>query len=223
MKNEKENEREADLIQAASLMKIEQKVDKKANEFEKIMLIYKSAIKVLRTKFDILNEEFENFCEYNPIDHISERIKSPDSIIEKMNRKELDLTYKNLIEQVNDIAGIRIVCSFKDDVFKMVNIIENFQDIEIIERKDYITNPKASGYQSYHMLINVPVTLKDKTIYVKVEVQIRTVAMDFWATLEHKLKYKKEISKKSSKELDSAATCSSFPFRSSESSSAVFS
>lgn len=87
----------------------------------------------------------------------------------------------------------------------MVNIIENFQDIEIIERKDYITNPKASGYQSYHMLINVPVTLKDKTIYVKVEVQIRTVAMDFWATLEHKLKYKKEISKKSSKELVNTA------------------
>ena len=122
-----------------------------------------------------------------------------------MNRKELDLTYKNLIEQVNDIAGIRIVCLFKDDFFKMVNIIENFQDIEIIERKDYITNPKASGYQSYHMLINVPVTLKDKTIYVKVEVQIRTVAMDFWATLEHKLKYKKEISKKSSKELVNTA------------------
>lgn len=201
----KESEREADLIEAASLMRIEQKVDKKANEFEKIMLIYKSALKVLRTKFDILNEEFNSFCEYNPIDHITERMKSPDSIIEKMQRKELELNYKNLIEQVNDIAGMRIVCSFKDDVFKLVKIIENFQEIEILERKDYITNPKPSGYSSYHMIVNVPVTFKDKTIYVKVEIQIRTVAMDFWASLEHKLKYKKQISKKSSKELVNAA------------------
>lgn len=201
----KEKEAEADLIEAASLIKIEQKVDKKANEFEKIMLIYKSALKVLRTKFDILNEEFNNFCEYNPIDHITERVKSPDSIMEKMQRKELELNYKNLIEQVNDIAGMRIVCSFKDDVFKLVKIIENFQEIEILERKDYITNPKPSGYSSYHMIVNVPVTFKDKTIYVKVEIQIRTIAMDFWASLEHKLKYKKEISNKSSKELVNVA------------------
>lgn len=201
----KEKEAEADLIEAASLIRMEQKVDKKANEFEKIMIIYKSALKVLRTKFDILNEEFNNFCEYNPIDHITERVKSPDSIIEKMQRKELELNYKNLIEHVNDIAGMRIVCSFKDDVFKLVKIIENFQEIEILERKDYITNPKPSGYSSYHMIVNVPVTFKDKTIYVKVEIQIRTIAMDFWASLEHKLKYKKEISNKSSKELVNTA------------------
>ena len=141
----KESEREADLIEAASLMRIEQKVDKKANEFEKIMLIYKSALKVLRTKFDILNEEFNRFCEYNPIDHIAERVKSPDSIIEKMQRKELELNYKNLIEQVNDIAGMRIVCSFKDDVFKLVKIIENFQEIEILE-KYYVTDCFDSSF-----------------------------------------------------------------------------
>jgi len=199
------DENETDLIEAVSIVKVEEKFDKQANDFEKIMLIYKSAIKILKTKFDILNEEFDNFCEYNPIDHISERIKSPDSIIEKMNRKELELTYKNLVEQINDIAGMRIVCSFKDDIFKIVDIIENFQDIEIIERKDYITNPKPSGYSSYHMIVKVPVTFTDKTIFVKVEIQIRTVAMDFWASLEHKLKYKKNISKKSSKELISAA------------------
>ncbi len=198
-------ENETDLIQAGNIIKLEEKLDKKANEFDKIMLIYKSAMKVLKTKFDILNEEFENFCEYNPIDHITERIKSPDSIIEKMTKRELELTYKNLIEQINDIAGMRIICSFKDDIFKIVDIIENFQDIEIIERKDYITNPKASGYSSYHMVVKVPVTFTDKTIYVKVELQIRTVAMDFWASLEHKLKYKKDISKKASKDLISAA------------------
>ncbi|MGN1329859.1 MAG: GTP pyrophosphokinase family protein [Clostridia bacterium] len=199
------NENGTDLMQETSIIKVEEKIDKKANDFERIMLIYKSAIKVLKTKFDILNEEFDNFCEYNPIDHITERIKSPDSIIEKMNRKELELTYQNLVEQINDIAGMRIVCSFKDDIFKIVDIIENFQDIEIIERKDYVTNPKPSGYSSYHMVVKVPVNFTDKTIYVKVELQIRTVAMDFWASLEHKLKYKKEISKKASKELVNAA------------------
>lgn len=199
------NENGTDLMQATSIIKVEEKIDKKANEFERIMLIYKSAIKVLKTKFDILNEEFDNFCEYNPIDHITERIKSPDSIIEKMSRKELELTYQNLVEQINDIAGMRIICSFKDDIFKIVDIIENFQDIEIIERKDYVTNPKPSGYSSYHMVVKVPVNFTDKTIYVKVELQIRTVAMDFWASLEHKLKYKKNISKKASKELVNAA------------------
>ena len=177
-------ENETDLMQAANIIKIEGKLDKKANDFEKIMLIYKSAMKVLKTKFDILNEEFDNFCEYNPIDHITERIKSPDSIIEKMTKRELELTYKNLVEQINDIAGMRIICSFKED---------------------YITNPKQSGYSSYHMVVKVPVTFTDKTIYVKVELQIRTVAMDFWASLEHKLKYKKNISKKASKDLISAA------------------
>lgn len=197
----KKEKKEVDLIQVENMLKFDGEIDKKENSFEKIILIYKSAIKVLRTKLDILNEEFNNFYEYNPIDHITERIKSPESIIEKMNRKQLDLTYRNLIEEINDIAGIRIICSFKDDILKIVNIIEEFQDIEILERKDYITKPKPSGYSSYHMILNIPVTFSDKTIYVKVEVQIRSVAMDFWASLEHKLKYKKNISKKASKEL----------------------
>ncbi len=197
----KKEKKEVDLIQVENMLKVDGEIDKKENSFEKIMLIYKSAIKVLKTKLDILNDEFNNFYEYNPIDHITERIKSPESIIEKMNRKQLELTYRNLIEEINDIAGIRIICSFKDDIFKIVNIIEEFHDIEILERKDYVTKPKASGYSSYHMILNVPVTFSDKTIYAKVEVQIRTVAMDFWASLEHKLKYKKNISKKSSKEL----------------------
>lgn len=201
----KKEEKEVNLIQVKSILGVEKKIDRKANEFEKIMLIYSSAMKVLKMKLDILNEEFENFCEYNPIDHIKSRIKSPESIIEKMNRKGLELTYNNLVEEINDIAGIRIICSFKDDIFKIVDIIENFQDIEIITKKDYVTNPKESGYQSYHLIVKVPVTFTDKTIYVKVEIQIRTVAMDFWASLEHKLKYKKNISKKKSRELISCA------------------
>ena len=201
----KKEEKEVNLIQANNLLEIEEKINKKDNQLEKIILIYNSAMKTLKMKLDILNDEFQNFCEYNPIEHIKTRIKTPESIMEKMNRKGLELTYKNLIEEINDIAGIRIICSFKDDIFKIVNIIENFQDIEVIESKDYITHPKESGYQSYHMILNVPVTFTDKTIYVKVEVQIRTIAMDFWASLEHKLKYKKNISKKKSRELINCA------------------
>lgn len=201
----KKSKTQVDLIKVDNMLEVEQKIDKKDNNFEKVILIYNSAMQVLKTKLDILNKEFQNFCEYNPIDHIQTRIKSPESIIEKMNKKGLELTYKNLIEEIDDIAGVRIVCSFKDDIFKLVNIIENFQDVEILERKDYITYPKTSGYSSYHMILNIPVTFTDKTIYVKVEVQIRTVAMDFWASLEHKLKYKKDVSKKTSKELINCA------------------
>ena len=145
-----EKEIDVNIINAGDLIRIEDKLDKRTNDFEKIMYIYRSALKSLRTKFDILNEEFNSFCEYNPIDHISERVKSPESIIEKMNRKGLELTYKNLIEQINDIAGIRIVCSFEDDVYRIVEIIESFQDAEIIKVKDYI----AKTYDKSVIAIN---------------------------------------------------------------------
>ena len=184
-----------------SLIEVESIVDKKANDFERIMYIYKSALKILTTRFEIINEEFKNYADYNPIDHITKRIKSPESIINKMKQKDLDLTYRNLVEYINDVAGMRIICSFKDDVYKIVEIIENFNDIEIIKRKDYIENPKPSGYSSYHLIVRVPITVSEQTIYVKVEIQIRTTAMDFWASLEHKLKYKKVTNAKTSKEL----------------------
>ena len=199
-----ENEEE-NLKIVNELIEIEGLVDKKANDYEQIMYIYKSALKVLNTKFEILNEEFKNFYEYNPIDHITQRIKSPESIIDKMKKKELELTYRNLVEYINDVAGMRIICSFKDDVYKIVNIIEEMRDVEIIKRKDYISNPKKSGYSSYHLIVKVPVNISNQLIYVKVEIQIRTVAMDFWASIEHKLKYKKGINAKASKELVSMA------------------
>ena len=199
-----ENEEE-NLKIVNELIEIEGLVDKKANDYEQIMYIYKSALKVLNTKFEILNEEFKNFYEYNPIDHITQRIKSPESIIDKMKKKELELTYRNLVEYINDVAGMRIICSFKDDVYKIVNIIEEMRDVEIIKRKDYISNPKKSGYSSYHLIVKVPVNISNQLIYVKVEIQIRTVAMDFWASIEHKLKYKKGVNAKASKELVSMA------------------
>ena len=170
-------------------------------EYEKVVLMYESALKTIQTKLEILNKEFKNICDYNPIDHITYRIKSPKSIIAKMKKKNLEMNNINMVENINDIAGVRIVCSFKNDVYQIVDILKNFSDIEIIKEKDYIKKPKQSGYQSYHMILNVPISLIDSTIIVKVEVQIRSIAMDFWASLEHKLKYKRNISSTDSKEL----------------------
>ena len=170
-------------------------------EYEKVVLMYESALKTLQTKLEILNKEFQNICDYNPIDHISYRIKSPKSIITKMHKKNLEINNINMVNYINDIAGVRIVCSFKNDIYQLVNIIKKFSDVEIIKEKDYIKNPKPSGYQSYHMILNVPITLIDTNIYVKVEIQIKSRDMDFWASIEHKLKYKKNINSKTSKEL----------------------
>ena len=131
------------------------------------------------------------------------RVKTPESIIKKMKRKNYELTYKNLIENINDIAGVRIICPFKANVFEVVEIIREFEDCRIIKEKDYITTPKKTGYSSYHIIIEVPVDLDGAKLYTKVEIQIRTMAMDFWATLEHEIKYKSsgELSAKVSKDL----------------------
>ena len=139
---------------------------------------------------------------YDLIDHIDKRIKEPKSIIKKMEKKKYDKTYLNLIEKINDVAGMRIVCTLKDDIFFIRDLIKQMPDIHILKEKDYVTNPKPSGYSSYHMILEVPVTLLQNIIYVKAELQIRTMAMDFWASLEHKMKYKSKnkITKKQAKE-----------------------
>ena len=130
------------------------------------------------------------------------RIKSAESIIHKMKTRKIQLTYKNMIEDINDIAGIRIVCPLKKDIFSIKNLIEKIPGINVLKEKDYVTHPKKSGYSSYHLIVEVPITLSRQNIYVKAEIQIRTIAMDFWASLEHKVKYKpeEEIGKKASKE-----------------------
>lgn len=178
------------------------KINEKNNSYEMVMFIYKAALKLLKTKIEIVNEQYELFYEYKPIEYITTRIKSVESIKEKLKRKNYDVTYQNMFEAIHDIAGIRIVCNFKDDVYKMVEEIENFQDIKILNKKDFMKNPKESGYMSYHIIVEVPINLLKETIYVKAEIQLRTIGMDFWANLEHKLKYKNEnITKKQSKEL----------------------
>lgn len=184
-----------------------EKLDVKEEPFEKLMFFYKSALKQLELQMNIIKDEFKLIYNYDLIDHIDTRIKDPKSIVKKMEKKKYDKTYLNLIEKINDIAGIRIVCTLKDDIFFIRDLVKQIPDIHVLKEKDYVTNPKESGYSSYHMIVEVPVKLTQKTIYVKCEIQIRTLAMDFWASFEHKVKYKtkNDVNPKMSKELVSCA------------------
>ena len=155
-------------------------------------LIYNAALKQVQTKMEILNDEFQRVHRYNPIEHIKARIKSSESIVKKLKRYGYESTIENMITYVNDIAGIRIICSFTSDIYRIADMVANQKDIKVLSIKDYITYPKASGYKSYHMILSVPVYLSDRIEETKVEMQIRTVAMDFWASLEHKMHYKFE-------------------------------
>lgn len=157
-----------------------------------VTLIYNSALKQISTKLEILNDEFQHVHRYNPIEHIKSRIKTPESIVKKLKKHGYESTIGNMVRYVNDIAGIRVICSFTSDIYQIAEMISNQSDISVISVKDYIVNPKASGYKSYHMLVTVPVYLSDRIEDTKVEIQIRTVAMDFWASLEHKIHYKFE-------------------------------
>lgn len=157
-----------------------------------VILVYNSALKEIGTKLEILNDEFQHVHRYNPIEHIKSRIKSSESIVKKLKRNGYESTIQNMVDYVNDIAGIRVICSFTSDIYRIAEMISNQNDIKIITIKDYIKNPKPSGYKSYHMLVTVPIYLSDRIVHAKVEIQIRTVAMDFWAFLEHKINYKFE-------------------------------
>ena len=161
-------------------------------EYRKMQLLYQSALKEIGTKLEILNDEFKFVHKYNPIEHIKSRIKTSESIVKKLRRHGYESTIENMVKYVNDIAGIRVICSFTSDIYRIAEMIRLQNDIHVIAVKDYIRLPKASGYKSYHMLVTVPVFLSDRTVDVKVEIQIRTVAMDFWASLEHKINYKFE-------------------------------
>ncbi len=160
--------------------------------WKEVTFIYSAALKMVETKMQIMNDEFRMVHRYNPIEHIKARIKSPESIVKKLRRHGLESTISNMVRHVNDIAGIRIICSFSSDIFPIAERIRGQKDITVLHTKDYITYPKASGYKSYHMIVTVPVYLTDRVVDTKVEIQIRTVAMDFWASLEHKIHYKFE-------------------------------
>lgn len=166
--------------------------DSGVDNWKEVILIYNSALKQISTKLEILNDEFQHVHRYNPIEHIKSRIKTSESIVKKLKKNGYESTIENMVKYVNDIAGIRVICSFTSDIYEIADMISNQSDIKIISVKDYIVTPKASGYKSYHMLATVPVYLSDRIVDTKVEIQIRTVAMDFWASLEHKIHYKFE-------------------------------
>lgn len=167
-------------------------INQNKDEYRLAMLPYSSALKALNMQLEIINEEKSATGEYNPIEHIKSRVKSRKSIARKLIKKGYEPTIENAVEQLDDIAGMRIICSFPEDIYKIADFIQENLPIRINRIKDYIKNPKENGYRSYHMHVEVPVQLYGKTSYVKVEIQIRTIAMDFWATLEHKIRYKKD-------------------------------
>ena len=166
--------------------------DEGVDSWQTVMFLYNSALKQVETKLEILNDEFQHVHQYNPIEYIKSRIKSPESIVKKLKRNGYEVTIDNMVEHVKDIAGIRLVCSFTSDIYRLAEMIGRQNDLTVVSVKDYIKNPKESGYRSYHMIVSVPIFLTDRVVDTTVEIQIRTIAMDFWASLDHKIYYKFE-------------------------------
>lgn len=161
-------------------------------QFRALMMRYDCAIREVRTKFEVLNEELSFRTSRNPIESISSRIKSPVSIAEKMKKQGIDPKVELISESMNDVAGIRVICSFIDDIYSVAEMLAQQDDITVVQVKDYIAKPKLNGYRSYHMIVEIPVFFSGGKQVMRVEVQLRTVAMDFWASLEHQMRYKKE-------------------------------
>ena len=169
--------------------------------FDTMMTYYQCAIMEVETKFRVLNAQFSLQYERNPIENITSRVKSVDSLIRKVRDKKIPLSFTSLEENINDIAGVRVICSFPDDIYFLADCFLQQDDITLLERKDYIKNPKPSGYRSLHLIVQVPIFLQNEKRNMKVEVQLRTIAMDFWASLEHKLRYKKNMPPKEAEQL----------------------
>lgn len=165
-------------------------IEERIEEISETLLIYRSAIKEVKTKLDILDDELKIKRKRNPIEYMKSRVKTPNSIMEKLRRKGLEMSIGSAKKNLNDIAGIRVICSFVGDIYDIAKMLIRQDDITLIEEKDYISNPKANGYRSLHLVVEVPIFFSDHVEPVRVEVQIRTIAMDFWASLEHKLYYK---------------------------------
>ncbi|MFD1206812.1 MULTISPECIES: GTP pyrophosphokinase family protein [Sporosarcina] len=193
-------------------MKLPETINKEALDELRIKITrfgmaYKFALDEISTKVNILKEEFRLVHDYNPIEHVNTRVKSAESLMNKVQRKNLPLSLEVIQESIKDIAGIRIICSFASDIYRISEMIQAQSDIEVIEVKDYIQNPKPNGYQSLHIVMKIPVFMSDRTVKVYVEMQIRTIAMDFWASLEHKIyyKYDKQVPEHLTSQLKEAA------------------
>lgn len=170
-----------------------EKFEGMAVAFRKLMMQYECAMLEVGTKLDVLNKELSLQHSRNPIETIKSRLKSPESIFGKLERNGLDYTVENIENHLNDIAGIRVICAFMEDIYMLVDCLLAQDDIILVKKKDYISSPKPNGYRSLHLILDIPIFLTDEKKHMRVEVQFRTIAMDFWASLEHKLKYKKDI------------------------------
>lgn len=187
------SELDRSIVQVPDLVQVPEDMLGFAHQFQEAMMMYTCAIREVKTKLEVLNDELSVRNKRNPIDMIKSRVKKPKSIIEKLNRRGCPLTLDSMIDNLDDVAGIRVICSFLDDIYDVADMLVRQDDVKVIAIKDYIKNPKENGYRSYHMIIEIPVFFSDKKQYMRVEVQIRTIAMDFWASLDHQLKYKKEF------------------------------
>ena len=192
-KENKYSEKPAAASDMEELLRAEPDVDTKLRNYEKLMAYYRCAIMEVATKFNVLNEEFSLRYDRNPINSIKSRLKQLTSIKDKLEKKNLPFTLDSIEENLCDVAGIRVVCSFPEDVYMLANALLKQDDITLLSKKDYIANPKANGYRSLHLLVTVPFFLAHEKRIMKVEIQLRTIAMDCWASLEHQLRYKKDI------------------------------
>ena len=183
------------------LSSITDEVFTETHPYTELMMRYNCAMLEIKTKLDVLNNQLSLGNDNNPFESISCRIKSPKSIIEKLKRKGYPLTVESIEQNLSDVAGIRVICSFPDDIYNLANRLCSQDDIKLIEKKDYIKNPKENGYRSLHLILEIPIFLLNEKKLMRVEVQFRTIAMDFWASLEHKVRYKKEIAEKNAAEI----------------------
>ena len=170
-------------------------------EYMRLMSYYSSAMLEIETKFKVLNIEFNGKFDRNPIESIKTRLKTPKSIIEKMDRIGVPLSVENIEHKLSDVAGVRVICSFVDDIYRLADMLALQDDVYILKTKDYIKNPKPSGYRSLHLIVEIPIFLSNEKRFMRVEVQLRTIAMDFWASLEHKVRYKKDIPQEHAQEI----------------------
>ena len=193
MVHNKKDKLEQLILSRLSSKEVQTYAKTRARPYQELMAYYKCAIMEVTTKFNVLNEELSLEYDRNPIEGIKTRVKSYDSILRKIRRKNIPMTLEGIEENIRDIAGVRVICSFPDDIYELAESFLRQDDITLIERKDYIKNPKESGYRSLHLIVQVPIFLQNTKKLVYVEVQFRTIAMDFWASLEHKLQYKKNI------------------------------
>ena len=189
---EKQKTFELEPVQQLLPADAQQRVMDQLYQFMELEHLYESAIREVKTKLEILDSEFKTKYDHNPIHHLEDRVKSPQSILEKLNRKGIPFSCENAKRELNDIAGVRVVCNYIDDIYTVADLLTAQDDVKLVKRKDYIQNPKPNGYRSLHLVIETPVYLSETKELVHVEVQIRTIAMNFWATLEHKMHYKFE-------------------------------